>query len=277
MLSDAQIERYSRQIILPQLGGKGQEKFLQSRILVNGSGTRQAITLLYLAAAGVGTIGVIGAQMQTEAPLFSALRADQTVIAHQDRLPDGQPSDADVSGVVETLTRLNPDCQVLVHPGGETPEPLVADYDLVISEPDPLLDACFAFQRPFVCSWGQAAAGCLFVWNGDETGPCFHCLPAELREQDNTKSEHVGEHVGQPEQIKKGEQILASVAGIDTLAELFFGAFQTTEALKCLIKLGASAHGKVFECQFPDLRWSEHVIQKDPTCVQCGQSGGQSE
>ena len=57
MLSEAQIERYSRQIILPQLGGKGQETLLRARVLVNG-GVLQTTTLLYLAAAGVGTIGL---------------------------------------------------------------------------------------------------------------------------------------------------------------------------------------------------------------------------
>lgn len=261
MLSDAQIERYSRQIILPQLGGKGQEKFLQSRILVNGSGAHQTMTLLYLAAAGVGTIGVSGGRLPTEAGLFAAGCDNQTLRAPQD-------SRADEPDLVETLTRLNPDCQVVIHSGDDTPAPdcrgeqFAADYDLVVSEPNPLLDVCYTFRRAFVCSWRQAASGRLFVWTGDETGPCFHCVPAKLRERDEANSEQT-------------KPISERLAGIDTLADLFFGAFQATEALKCLIGLGASAHGKVFECEFPDIRWNEHAIHKDPSCVQCGQFGGQ--
>ena len=70
MLADEQIERYSRQIILPQVGGKGQEKLLRARVLVNGTGLLQEIALLYLAAVGIGTLGVL---TDEEASLFSAL------------------------------------------------------------------------------------------------------------------------------------------------------------------------------------------------------------
>ena len=69
MLSDSQIERYSRQIILPQVGGKGQEKLLRARVLVNGNEPLQTAALLYLAAAGVGTIGVIA---NDSSPVLSA-------------------------------------------------------------------------------------------------------------------------------------------------------------------------------------------------------------
>ena len=263
MLSDAQIERYSRQIILPQLGGRGQEQFLQARILVNGSGLRQTLTFLYLAAAGVGTIGVSGVRRQTETVLFAALCGNQAAPGRQDPRADGHHST-----LVETLTRLNPDCKVVVHPDQPEPhserEQLVRAYDLVISEPSPLLDLCYTFRRAFVCSWGKVASGRLFVWAGDDAGPCFSCIPAELRAQDEVSN-------------GPAKQTSDSPAGIDTLAELFFGAFQVTEALKCLIGLGTSAHGKVFACEFPDVRWSEHLICKDPSCRQCGQLCGQPD
>src|SRR5713226_9833172 len=94
MLSDSQIERYSRQIILPQVGGKGQEKLLRARALVNGSGPLQTAALLYLAAAGVGTLGVIA---NDSGAVFSAFAPDQR------------------ETVSAALTGLNPDCTVVIH------------------------------------------------------------------------------------------------------------------------------------------------------------------
>ena len=128
MLSDAQIERYSRQIILPQCGGKGQEKILRSRVLVYTDGLLEAAALLYLAAAGVGTIGIVRSQSvtsKTSHPVFSALAedasgSDQNGLNERDE-QDGQDeqneqdekNEQDVR--VKTLRRLNPDCTIITH------------------------------------------------------------------------------------------------------------------------------------------------------------------
>src|SRR5438105_1808791 len=127
MLSDSQVERYSRQIILPQVGGRGQEKLLRAHVLVNGSGLLQSTVLLYLAAAGVGTIGVIATAPFS---LLPALAADQH------------------NAVSDALTRLNPDCTMVLHSGKDLacPEQLVQGYDLVLSAPDPLHDTCYALR-----------------------------------------------------------------------------------------------------------------------------------
>src|SRR5437899_11749184 len=108
MLSDSQIERYSRQIILPQVGGKGQEKLLRARVLVNGSGPLQTSALLYLAAAGVGTIGVIADDSCT---VLSAFAPDQR------------------DTVSTALTCLNPDCTVVIHRDRDA-----ADHEQVVKE-----------------------------------------------------------------------------------------------------------------------------------------------
>src|SRR5262247_2672965 len=94
MLSDLQIERYSRQIILPQVGGKGQEKLLRARVLVNGSGVLQTGALYYLVAAGVGTIGILASSPW---PILSVLGEDQK----------------ETEGGV--LNRLNPDCTITTY------------------------------------------------------------------------------------------------------------------------------------------------------------------
>jgi adenylyltransferase/sulfurtransferase len=261
MLSEIQIERYSRQIILPQLGGKGQEKLLNVRVLVNGAGLLQTTALLYLAAAGVGTIGV---RAHGTLPVFCAF----TVRPAGDRL----------SEVAATLSRLNPDCTVVQHAcsseqatassaSSAEMEQLIQGYDLVLSEPDPLLDQCYASGRPFCCSWGQATERRLFVSNGGSDLPCFQCIPAEqrlLKTADHPTDHQVDEFA---------DEFADESARFDLLASLFWGAFQATEALKCIIGLSVDSHPRVFQCQFPDLQFSEQPVYKDPHCSSCSVPG----
>jgi molybdopterin-synthase adenylyltransferase len=225
MLSDLQIERYSRQIILPQVGGKGQEKLLRARVLVNGSGPLQTAALLYLAAAGVGTIGVI---VDDSSPVLSALAPDQK------------------DTVSAALTRLNPDCTVVIHgamdPAG--PEQIVQGYDLVLSPPGPLHDVCYALRRPFLCAQVSAVDTWLFLCTGYEPdSPCLRCLPHPLCE----------ERTDTP-----------------LLAPLFLGTLQATEAIKLMLGLPRSSTGKLLHCQFPTLHFSERPVRKDPQCNLCG-------
>lgn len=266
MLSETQIERYSRQIILPQLGGKGQEKLLNARVLVNGAGPLQTTALLYLAAAGVGTLGV---RAHGTLPVFRAF----TVWPEGDQL----------SEVAATLSRLNPDCTVVQHAcsseqatdssarSSNSPssslsswtEQFIQGYDLILSEPDPLLDQWYASGRPFCCSWGQAAEGRLFVCNGGRDLPCFQCIPAEHR---------VLKTAGHPTDHQVDE-LADESARFDLLASLFWGAFQATEALKCIIGLSVDSQPRVFQCQFPDMQFSERPVYKDPDCSSCSVSG----
>src|SRR5262245_12739667 len=102
MLCDSQIERYSWQIILPQVGGKGQEKLLRARVLVHGSGPLPTVALLYLAAAGVGTLGVIAGDSSPVLSVFAPDQRDAAFVA---------------------LTRLNPDCTVVTHEAMNSSDP----------------------------------------------------------------------------------------------------------------------------------------------------------
>ena len=255
MLSEIQIERYSRQIILPQLGGKGQEKLLNARILVNGAGPLQTTVLLYLAAAGVGTIGIRTQGRANEIlPLFPAFSP--------------QSGARQMSEVVATLSRLNPDCTVVEHAcsaeekigSSYGPEQFVqahgSSYDLLLSDPGPLLDQWYTCGRPFCCSWGQATQGRLFVCGGSADEACFQCIPAEQRVLKTPDGQKVYESTDES-------------ARFDLLASLFWGAFQATEALKRIIGLGAASQGRVFACQFPDLHFAEQLVHKNPNCCSC--------
>ncbi len=152
MLADEQIERYSRQIILPQVGGKGQEKLLQARVLVNGTGPMQRVALLYLAAVGIGTSGVL---------------ADDASSA---------------TLLLQCLQKLNPDCTFVYHNRGEHKQlsQLVYSYDLVLSAPDTKLhEACYVTRRPLLCAQ-VTAGGCWFLTcrGYDAHQPCLRCLSA---------------------------------------------------------------------------------------------------
>ncbi len=229
MLSDSQIERYSRQIILPQVGGKGQEKLLRARVLVNGSGPLQTAALFYLAAAGVGTIGALAS---TPASVFSALVADQA------------------EATSDILTRLNPDCTVVIHKGEDVIRPahLVQQYDLVLSAPDPLHNACYASRRPFICAQVASSEAWLFICRGYEPEqPCLHCLPAQLGQS--------GENTALTE-----------------MAAMFLGTLQTMEAIKLILGLHQGSRGKLLRCQFPTLHFSTSIVKKDPGCPLCRRS-----
>ena len=158
MLSDLQIERYSRQIILPQVGGKGQERLLHASVLVSGDSPLQTQALLYLTAAGVGRIGVCGTE---PLPLLAAL------------VPEHQAS------AVTALRQLNPDCVIVVYDRQDQQAVmrLVQQYDLVIAEPNAQLHAaCYATQRPFLCGQVSATTAWLAVYRGYEDNlPCFAC------------------------------------------------------------------------------------------------------
>lgn len=162
MLSDEQIERYSRQIILPQVGGKGQEKLLHARVFVDAFGPLQTSALHYLVAAGVGALGVFS---QPQDSLLTALAPPQE------------------QNPFHLFTRLNPDCRVKLHAREEarTPHQLVQAYDLILSDSDVLHEACYKARRPFLYSAVFADEACLMTCRGYEAdAPCLRCVPSVL-------------------------------------------------------------------------------------------------
>ena len=247
MLSDAQIERYSRQIILPQFGGKGQEKILRSRVLVYTEGLLEVAALLYLAAAGVGTIGIVRSHSRTPdtaCTVFSALAEDAS------------ESDRDEQDVqIKTLTRLNPDCSIITHIGGDAlqPEQLVQHYDLVLAATAVLHDACYVARKPFI--WAHIVAGqaYLLVCRGDKPDwPCLRCLSSDFPVLDLLHAEPA-----------------RGVEPTDAAPALFMGAQQTTEALKVIVAADQESVPKLLQCTFPAFHFTEHAVEKDPLCSLC--------
>ena len=233
MLEDAQIERYSRQIILPQVGGKGQEKLLRSRVYVDGDGLLATAALLYLAAAGVGTIGL--AQSKA-APLLS-------VLAKSSLGPDEQP-------VAHTLRRLNPDCTLVIHPDepDENAQP-PHHYDLILATTNALHDRWYAQHKPFV--WGaiDGAHARLFVSRGDRPDrPCLRCLFSSL-----------GRRFPQPPTPNPQPPPYA----------FFVGTQLVTEALKIILRPEADSRPKLLACTFPAFHCTEQTVEQNPHCPVC--------
>jgi len=234
MLTDEQIDRYSRQIILPQVGGKGQERLLQAKVLVVGTGEAQISALLYLAAAGVGTIGVV---IEQASPLWHAFLA----------------GGSDTERIWRTLTALNPDCTVKTYvPDREAwakhASPLLEAYDLVLSPPHPIHDACYALGRPFICGASLPSCTWLFTCQGYQSGlPCLRCLRSHP--------------------LFNNEELLAE--GLNQLAAGFLGTLQATEVIKLILRVGQPASDRALVWDFPSLRFSQILVAKDPTCPLC--------
>ena len=164
MLSDAQIERYSRQIILPQIGGRGQAALLSSTVGVCGTGGMAATAALYLAAAGVGTLGVAPA-------------------------------------LVETLDGVNPDCRVLPRAWDDTPSATAAAAGAAAVlcagvAPDVMrrMNAvCLAVRVPLLCGASTGASAWMCVTAGfGPTAPCFGCLAASLEDSGDAEALPLG-------------------------------------------------------------------------------------
>jgi molybdopterin/thiamine biosynthesis adenylyltransferase/rhodanese-related sulfurtransferase len=176
VLDAAQRDRYSRHLILPEVGEAGQTKILDAKVLSIGAGGLGSPALLYLAAAGVGTIGVV------DSDVVEANNLQRQVVHNTDRIGMLKAESAK-----ETLTKLNPDIDVVVHPfriDSSNAEELISQYDLVV-------DGCDNFDTRYVVNDAAVALrkpvvhGSIFRFEGMAStfvpfeGPCYRCLYPE--------------------------------------------------------------------------------------------------
>jgi Dinucleotide-utilizing enzymes involved in molybdopterin and thiamine biosynthesis family 2 len=173
--TEEQIKRYARHIILPEVGGKGQEKLLNSKVLVIGAGGLGSPAILYLAAAGVGTIGIVDFDVVD----FSNLQ--RQVIHNTERV--GTPK---VESAKKTVEMLNPDVKVITYNTRISKEnimDIIKDYDVVLDGTDNfptrflINDACYFAGKPLVSAAmlrfeGQVS---VFDYRNKEQSPCYRC------------------------------------------------------------------------------------------------------
>jgi adenylyltransferase/sulfurtransferase len=249
-LNDSQLERYARHVILDEVGEAGQEKLLASSVLVLGAGGLGSPMLLYLAAAGVGRIGVV----DDDAVELSNL---QRQIIHGTESV-GHPK---VASAKATIAALNPEIRVETHGVRLSPTnaaELIAGYDLVADGSDNfatrylLNDACYLGKKPLVSAALLRFDAQLSVFKAflGPPHPCYRCLFPEQPPADLVpRCEEAG--------------IFGAIAG-------GIGALQATEVLKELLGLGESLSGRLLiydglATEFRTLR-----IARDPACRLCG-------
>jgi len=244
--TNEQIERYSRQMILPSVGGKGQEKILNAKVLVIGTGGLGAPCSFYLAAAGVGKIGLVDSDKVE-------LNNLQRQIAHT-TADIGIPK---VDSGKKRLNALNPEVEVKTYPirlDSNNILGLIKDYDIVVDGSDNfptrylVNDACVLSKKPLV------HAG-IFRYDGQimtilpGVGPCYRCLFSEPPPAGAVPSCQEG-------------GILGAVAGT-------LGVLQANEVLKFILNIGELLSGKLLIFNALDSTFRTVKVPKDRDCLVC--------
>jgi adenylyltransferase/sulfurtransferase len=249
-LSEEQFHRYARHLILDEVGEAGQEKLLGSRVLVVGAGGLGSPMLMYLAAAGVGTIGIVDND-----------RVDITNLQRQIVHSTERVGALKVESAAESLLRLNDGIKIETHPlrlGPDNAAALIAGYDLVADGSDNfatrylLNDLCVRLEKPLVAAAlspfeGQLSTFKAYLGDGH---PCYRCL---FREPPP------------PNMVPRCEEagILGAVAGV-------LGTLQAVEVLKELLGLGDGLDGTLLIYDALRVRFHRIRIAKDPECPACG-------
>lgn len=250
--SEEQIERYARHIILPEVGGEGQAKLLQSRVLVIGAGGLGSPLLLYLAAAGTGTLGVVDDD-------FVDLSNLQRQVIHG----TGRIGAAKVESARETLGEINPEVTLVTHQtrlNAENALELIADYDLVADGSDNFAtrflvnDACYLAKTPLVSAAllrfeGQISTFKAYL-GGEE--PCYRCIFPEAPPP------------GLIPTCAEGG-VLGAVAGA-------MGSIQAVEVIKELLGIGESLSGSLLIYDALTTTFRKIKVKPDPECPLCGEN-----
>ena len=256
-LTDQQIDRYARHLVLPEIGEEGQARLIESKVLVIGAGGLGSPVLLYLAAAGVGTLGVV----DDDAVDLSNL---QRQVIH-DTAAIGQHK---VQSAAARLAQVNPEVRVIGHAARVTRanvEELIKDYDVVADGSDNFAtrylvhDACYFSKKTLVSAAIMRFDGQLSTFkahlrgtdgaaNG-ESHPCYRCL---FGSQPPTLKDSCAD-VG----------VLASLAGT-------FGALQATEVIKELLDIGDSLSGRLVLYDALGAMFRTVDVRPDPACALCG-------
>jgi molybdopterin/thiamine biosynthesis adenylyltransferase len=250
-LSDEEVERYARHIVLREVGGPGQAKLRAARVLVIGAGGLGSPALLYLAAAGVGTIGI--ADFDTV-----SLSNLQRQIAHA-TADIGRPK---TDSAHDAIKAINPGVNVERHAVRITSDnalDLISRYDIVADGSDNFAtrflvnDACFFGRRILVSAAVTEFDGQLATFKAhDHSGPCYRCLF--------------------PEAPPPGTVQSCSETGVLGAAAGVMGTLQALEVIKEITGVGESMAGRLLIYEALATRFRTVTFKPDPACALCGTS-----
>ncbi|HTZ94194.1 MAG TPA: adenylyltransferase/sulfurtransferase MoeZ [Streptosporangiaceae bacterium] len=244
-----EVKRYSRHLIIPEIGMTGQKRLKNARVLVVGAGGLGSPALLYLAAAGVGTLGVIDFDVVDESNLQRQVIHGQSDVG---RLKAESARDS--------IAEINPYVQVQVHTealSNDNVLDIFACYDLIVDGTDNFAtrymvnDACVLLGKPYV--WGS-----IFRFDGQasvfwaEYGPCYRCL--------------------YPDPPPPGMVPSCAEGGVLGVLCASIGSIQVTEAIKLLTGVGESLAGRLMIYDALEMSYRTVRVRKDPECAICGKN-----
>jgi molybdopterin/thiamine biosynthesis adenylyltransferase/rhodanese-related sulfurtransferase len=251
-LSSEQRNRYQRHLLLPEVGETGQLKLLDSKVLLLGAGGLGSPAAMYLAAAGVGTLGII------DMDVVDASNLQRQILHNTDRIGERK-----VDSAKKTLTLINPDVNVVTYDvrlGADNILDIIDGYDVIVDGTDNfptrylVNDASLKKRIPVV-------HGSIFRFEGQATvfnpyeGPCYRCMipeppPAELA----------------PSCSEAG--VLGVLCGI-------IGSLQATEAIKILLGIGDTLQGRLLAYDALEQSFRTFKVHRDPGCPTCGPDAGE--
>ena len=245
-LTEEQKQRYSRHLLIPEVGTEGQARLLGSKVLLIGAGGLGSPAAFYLAAAGVGTIGII------DFDVVDLSNLQRQILHTNDRIGEKK-----VDSARRTLNALNPDVKVVAHE-----EMLVADnVERIIAGYDAILDGTDTFETRYILNDAAVAAGIpvihasVFRFEGQLTtfipyeGPCYRCLYP----------------TPPPPELAPG----CSVAGVLGVVPGIMGLLQANEVLKVLLGIGETLAGRLLLFDALETEFTELKLRRDPKCPVC--------
>ncbi len=247
-LTNSDTRRYARQIILPELGTVGQMKIRRARALCVGAGGLGSPAALYLAAAGIGTLGIVDFDTVDESNL-------QRQVLHG--TPDvGRPK---VESARRALHHLNPDVRVETWPerlNADNATRIATDYDIILDGTDNFparyvaSDAAVLLRKPYIYGSVFQFEGQASVFAPHLGSPCYRCLF--------------------PEPPPPGAAPSCAEAGVLGVVPGVIGLLQATEAIKLVAGIGTPLINRLLLFNALDMRFSEINIRRDPACPLCG-------
>jgi adenylyltransferase/sulfurtransferase len=249
-----EVRRYSRHLIIPDVAMAGQQRLMNAKVLCVGAGGLGSPALMYLAAAGVGTLGIVEFDTVDESNLQRQIIHGQSDIGKSKAI-----------SAKEKIAEINPNVKVKVHEvrlGTDNVMEIFSQYDLIVDGTDNFAtrylvnDACVLLKKPYV--WGS-----IYRFDGQasvfwaEYGPCYRCL--------------------YPEPPPPGMVPSCAEGGVLGVLCASIGSIQTTEAIKLIAGIGEPLIGQLMIYDALEMSYRKIKVRKDPKCPLCSEKPSQTE